>query len=59
MEEKYYNIAELIVMDSLKEQAKHYGVEGLEDAIKRAYQAMPETRDKILATYYKMYGIKK
>lgn len=50
-----FNLAELIIMDSLKRQAEHYGVEGLEEAIKRVYSAMPETRDKILETYYKMY----
>jgi len=59
MKEKYISLAKVLIQHELKEQIKHYGIEGLEDAIKRVYSAMPKTRDIMLAEYYEMYGKKK
>jgi len=56
---KYISLAKVLIQDVLREQVKHYGIEGLEDAIKRVYSIMPKTRDGMLAEYYEMYGRKK
>jgi len=52
---KYVSLAKILIQDALKHQVAYYGVEGLEDAIKRVYKLMPKARDAILAEYYEMY----
>jgi hypothetical protein len=43
-----------LVFDAIahvRKAMRHYGVEGTEDAIKRAYSAMPKLRKYMLQTY--------
>ena len=48
-------LVDILIADSLTQQVKHYGIEGLEEAIKRVYSQMPDCRDRMLAVYRKMY----
>lgn len=52
---KTYPLHEILIADSLKEQVKHYGIEGLEDAIKRTGKTMPKLCEMMLKEYNKMY----
>lgn len=52
---KYYTLARVLIEDALQEQVGHYGIEGLEDAIKRNYKLNPVAQEKILEVYYEMY----
>jgi hypothetical protein len=48
-------LVDILIADSLTQQVKHYGIEGLEEAINRVYSHMPECRERTLAVYRKMY----
>lgn len=39
---------------NIKKAMKYYGIEGTEDAIKRAYSVMPTLKDIMLETYRKI-----
>ena len=41
---------------SIVKHVKMWGIEGTEDKIKNAYEAMPNLRDKMLRTLYNLYG---
>jgi len=52
---KVYTLSEIFIIESFKEQVKHYGIEGLEDAIKRTGKTMPKLCKMMLKEYNKMY----
>jgi hypothetical protein len=45
------DIIKLIAKDNIKRAIEYYGMEGTEDAIKRAYNKMPTLRDFVLECY--------
>lgn len=53
-EDEFFKV---IISNALQTQVSHYGIEGLEDAIKRNYANNIIARDRILEVYYKMYKI--
>lgn len=58
MSEKYYTKEQVIkwaiecdLYQHVKKAMNHYGIEATEDAIKRAYNAMPKLRNNMLRVY--------
>ena len=51
---KSYPLGRVLIQDALIQQVKIFGIEGLEDAIKRNYTLNPFAQEKILEEYYIM-----
>jgi len=50
---KEYNIANLMAQEGLEKAIKHYGLEGTDEAIKRAYKLHPTIQKLMLEELWK------
>lgn len=50
-------LVDLLCIDSLQRNVKHYGLEGLCEAIERVYTHNPEIKERMLSIYHRMYKI--
>jgi len=48
-------LGKILCDDAVIQAVKHYGIEGTEDAIKRAYSQMPIARDSLLKSLKEIY----
>ena len=46
----------ILIQDSLRQQTQYFGIEGLEDVIKRNYNCNLKLKRMMLENYYELFG---